>query len=91
MVAHGCLGYVGCRCECRIVTLSIKTSDFVRKRESLKIRLIVCIFFARFGDPTTLIEFVRQQCVSYKRPVKQNVVFVVIQLHVHCYILFSFS
>ena len=50
---HGCLGYVGCMRDCRIGTLSIKTSIFVRKRESLKIRLIVCIFSERFGDRTT--------------------------------------
>ena len=31
--SQGCLGCVGCRCDCRIGTLSIKTSVFVRKRE----------------------------------------------------------
>ena len=56
---HGCLGYVGCRRDCRIGTLSIKTSVFVQKRESLKIRLIVCICSARFGDRTTSLEFLR--------------------------------
>ena len=56
---HGCLGYVGCRRDCRIGTLSTKMSVFIRKRESFKIRLIVCIFYARFGDPTTSLEFLR--------------------------------
>ena len=79
------------RRDCRIGTLSIKTSVFVRKRESLKIRLIVCICSARFGDPTTSLEFVHQQCISHKQPAKQSIVFIVIQLHAHCYILFSLS
>ena len=79
------------RHNCRIGTLSIKTSVFVRKRESLIIRLIVCICSARFGDPTTSLEFVRRQCVSHKQPAKQHIVFIVIQLHAHCYILFSLS
>ena len=45
------------RRDCRIGTLIIKTSALVRKRESLKIRLIVCICSARFGDRTTSLEF----------------------------------
>ena len=48
------------RWDLRTGTLSIKTVVFVRKRESLKICLIVCICSARFGDPTTSLEFVRQ-------------------------------
>ena len=56
---HGCLGYLGRRRDCRIGTLSIKTSVFVQKREFLKIRLIVCICSARFGDRTTSLEFIR--------------------------------
>ena len=56
---QGCLGYVECMHDCRIGTLSIKTSVFVQKREYLKIRLIVCICHARFGDRTTSLEFPR--------------------------------
>ena len=48
------------RQDCIIGTLSIKTFVFVQKREYLKILLIVCICYVRFGDPTTLLEFVRQ-------------------------------
>ena len=48
-----CLGCVGCRRDCRIVTLTIKTSIFVRKSKSFKIRLIVCNCSALFGDPNT--------------------------------------
>ena len=56
---HGCLDYLGCRSDCRIGTLSMKTSVFVQKREYLKIRLIVCICFVCFVDPTTSLEFLR--------------------------------
>ena len=89
--AHGCLDYVWCRHNCRIGTLSIKTSLFVRKRESLKILLIVCICSARFGDRTTSLEFLRWNCIYHKQLAKQNILLFVIQLHVHCYILFSLS
>ena len=53
------------RRDFRIGTLSIKMFVFVQKREFLKILLIVCICSARFGDPTTSLEFVRRQCVSH--------------------------
>ena len=88
---RGCLYYVARRRDCSIGKLIINTSVFVRKREYLKIRLIVCLCFSRFGDPAPLIEFARWQCVSHKQPAKQNTLLVVIQLHVHCYILFSLS
>ena len=68
---HGCLGYVGCRRDCRIGALSIKTSFFVQKREYLNIRLIVCIWSARFGDPTTSLEFLHWHFIYHKQPAKK--------------------
>ena len=85
---HGCLVYVRRRRDCRIGTLSIKTSVFVRKRESLRIWLIVCICSACFGDPTTLLEFLRWHCIYHKKPANQNILLIVIKLHVNCYIFF---
>ena len=69
---HGCLGYIGCRSDCRMGALSIKTSVFFRKREYLKIRLIVCICSARFGNPTTSLYFLRWHCIYHKQPARQK-------------------
>ena len=88
---HGCLDYVARWRDCRIRTLSIKISVFVWKRESLKIQLIVCICSARFGDPNTSLEFLPWQWVLNKQPLEQNTVIIVIQVHAHCYILYSLS
>ena len=70
--SHGCLDHVARRRDCRIGALIIKASVFVRKRENLKIQLIVCICSALFGDPTTLLEFLCRQCVSNNQPAKKN-------------------
>ena len=75
--------------NCRIGKLRIKTSVFVQKREYLKIWLIVCICSAHFGHRTTSIKFLRWHCIYYKKPAKQDIIFIVIQLYANCYIFSS--